>query len=981
LKIKKSSFVIFISILLLLGTTTWFLESNFQFIGENFVVRQLDPLRDSRKSKLDRIDNNFRSIYRPAPLVSLDNRQIRLEPSFRKPGLKITSASYNQWVLGSISITSNADFGVSGYDFPGYGNATHPWLIEGWNITETSGPLISISGTTDQFVIRNNLVDASTLAWAISLSNVVNGTIENNIIANSSSDAIYIYTSSYIIIANNTMYNNNHKGIRLETQVNNTIIRNNTIFNCGESGIHLDNSHYNQILNNTIFGPSYGIDLFESQQNNISKNIVRNNNQDGIWLHTSSHNTLISHNIVYENRQGIRLQEINHNCTILNNTVYTNNEDNIWVEDSHNLFISNNTVFGGTSGNGIRIYPQILSKIVNLTLKFNIIHNSYWFGVDLDSVNNGTIIGNNIYNNSEHGMELAGSEGSKNVKIENNTIRDNGWTGLTFQSSFNITILNNTITGNGGGIDLGGSGGSNNFTIAENTISGNNGNGLKLDGSDNCTIVNNLISGNNGLGINMLDPHDSIITDNTVSSNGGGIWISGSHNVLSENRIHGNSYAGIELNTAIYIKVRNNTIYSNTDHGIKIQSSSTKNKIIENRIYENNWVGISLDSSPNNELINNTIHSINGGNGIDTAVSSVNTTISGNTIYNCDNGGITIGGDSGTSNIHNNMVYMTILTRNRWGINLGGSTGNNVSYNTVYHTEFAIDLADSSNNNITDNIVHDNINGIITSGQAKDNRISRNFFYKNEAGISLSSDSHEISFNLFYDNNEQGIRIENDANDNRIFGNDFTNNHPQASDKGSNNSFEGNYWSDWSGIGTYKIDGEAGNEDSSPLLNAHHMTAPEILAPTNETSNVLKDNVTIQWIAVSDQYDHSITYSVYYSTDGGSSWTEISSGLINTDYTWDLSTIYDGTEVLLKVQAIDNLGFRASFISQSVFTIENPSLTKTTTTPTTTPTTTLITTEDSSSTTETEITPGLTSVILLISICVLIVLRKKDLNE
>ncbi|MFX0207310.1 MAG: hypothetical protein ACFFDT_15085, partial [Candidatus Hodarchaeota archaeon] len=52
------------------------------------------------------------------------------------------------------------------------------------------------------------------------------------------------------------------------------------------------------------------------------------------------------------------------------------------------------------------------------------------------------------------------------------------------------------------------------------------------------------------------------------------------------------------------------------------------------------------------------------------------------------------------------------------------------------------------------------------------------------------------------------------------------------------------------------------------------------------------------------------------------------SELTSTSYTWNLSSIDNGTQVLLKVQAIDSAGFKSYSISTSKFTIE--------TTPTTT---------------------------------------------
>ncbi|MHA2334143.1 MAG: NosD domain-containing protein [Candidatus Hodarchaeales archaeon] len=67
-----------------------------------------------------------------------------------------------------------------------------------------------------------------------------------------------------------------------------------------------------------------------------------------------------------------------------------------------------------------------------------------------------------------------------------------------------------------------------------------------------------------------------------------------------------------------------------------------------------------------------------------------------------------------------------------------------------------------------------------------------------EYGISISSDSYIIYRNYFY-NNSQDSGIS------------------QAYDEGFNNTWYGNYWSDYSGAGVYLIDGLSGSVDPMPV--------------------------------------------------------------------------------------------------------------------------------------------------------------------
>lgn len=64
--------------------------------------------------------------------------------------------------LERISITSNADF--TKYASKGNGSATNPWIIEKYNINGINRSCISISGTTDYFIVRNCTVFGETVA-------------------------------------------------------------------------------------------------------------------------------------------------------------------------------------------------------------------------------------------------------------------------------------------------------------------------------------------------------------------------------------------------------------------------------------------------------------------------------------------------------------------------------------------------------------------------------------------------------------------------------------------------------------------------------------------------------------------------------------------------------------------------------------------------------------------------------------------------
>jgi basic membrane protein A len=262
--------------------------------------------------------------------------------------------------------------------------------------------------------------------------------------------------------------------------------------------------------------------------------------------------------------------------------------------------------------------------------------------------------------------------------------------------------------------------------------------------------------------------------------------------------------------------------------------------------------------------------------------------------------------------IHNNSVSDSVYVGIRIGI--GGTTGNNyynnISMNTVFdNSEAGIGIySNNHHNNIFKNTVFNNGAGIGFQSNSTNNNIQENLLYNNGVGLYFSS-----------------------SNSNTIRFNDFSGN--TAADYSLNNVFEKNYWSDWTGTGSYSFEG---NDDSSPLTNPYHLTPPSITAPTSATTTLM-DSVTIQWTTSTDLFGHSITYSVSYSTDDGTTWIALISGLTTTNYVWDLTNIKHGLIVLLKVHATDEVGFISYSISASSFTIDNP--TSAPTTPTTTTTT------------------------------------------
>ncbi len=175
----------------------------------------------------------------------------------------------------------------------------------------------------------------------------------------------------------------------------------------------------------------------------------------------------------------------------------------------------------------------------------------------------------------------------------------------------------------------------------------------------------------------------------------------------------------------------------------------------------------------------------------------------------------------GTAAIINNMCNNNIM-----GIKLRDSVSSTVANNTCNNNDYhGIWLDDSVSSTVANNTCNNNDwHGIwledSDSSTVANNTCSNN----NKYGIQLwYSDFCVITYNLLLENVEYGIYLEiSYPRNNLIHHNTFVDNNlggsSQARDEGSNNfwydteTLEGNYWSDWSGTGSYSIDGSASSE-------------------------------------------------------------------------------------------------------------------------------------------------------------------------
>ncbi len=309
--------------------------------------------------------------------------------------------------------------------------------------------------------------------------------------------------------------------------------------------------------------------------------------------------------------------------------------------------------------------------------------------------------------------------------------------------------------------------------IYNNTLIDNSVYSIWLTDAWGSEVVNNTCFLCNRYGIWIEHCDDSIIIGNNVTN--GGYRFSG-HGVgpflsyVVENNIVNGKPLG-------YFKLQDNIIIDNDTYG-QLHLVACNNLTVRNQIIEDTTLGIVIYHSPLAQLFNNTCN--NNGWGMSIATESPLSIINNNTCSNNYFFGIGMNYVSSYTTISNNIIE-----------------GNH---------DRGISLSRISNTDVFNNTIKDNWIGIILSISGFNSIFSNKFESNTEYGIYLRSSS---SFNELYHN----ILI-----DNNLLG------ESQAYDECYNNKWyedtlnQGNYWSDWTGSGSYEIDGFTNAIDPCPTF-------------------------------------------------------------------------------------------------------------------------------------------------------------------
>jgi len=447
----------------------------------------------------------------------------------------------------------------------------------------------------------------------------------------------------------------------------------------------------------------------------------------------------------------------------------------------------------------------------------NKIVNNY-VGLYLTSASGHMIEENDILSNSMSGVHLDQSSGNT---VRSNNIGGNGGYGIRLYYSMNNILDGNTVTDSEQGISLEYSGNNTlrnerislskySFSVMAVSLSS------FIQNIDTSNTVNNrpiyylvnqedlMVDSFSEAGyVALINSTDIIVKDLSLTNNGEGILCAYTTLSTLENNTISNNRQGISIHDSEYLTVTQNSITNNSGNGVSLYNCY-KNNVKDNVIARND-VGIF-------------------------SYSVVNCTISSNNVTNNSKEGFVILGSS------YNMISQNFLGHNdEEGLYMFNSYGNVVNDNVAdgnMHDGIWVDTCINniiSGNNVSRN-GEDGIYLLNSFGCA----VQYNRVVGNSDGINVyETNNGAIVDNLVSDNLVDGVRLY-DSSNNRIFHNNFLNNTYQVEVfGGSKNSWDdgypsgGNYWDDYMGTDLYwgpyqNITGSDGIGDTPIIINEHN---------------------------------------------------------------------------------------------------------------------------------------------------------------
>ena len=559
------------------------------------------------------------------------------------------------------------------------------------------------------------------------------------------------------------------------------------------------------------------------------------------------YNVTINNNNCSNNNVGIYVRNGGSN-RIINNTCYLSTNDGIFLYYSNSNNIVNNTcIYNGADG--IILFGSDSSIVENNSCRANVYYGIWIERSDLNKIRNNTCVAS-----AQFGIYLIYSDQNT---IAQNICNYNGYFGIYAALSYANHIENNECS-------------YNNYSV-----SALNCGGIRCEFSNSNLIANNSCVNPNGEGISLGACESSIILNNSLVLCS--LYVFGfelkywnTHTIDIFNTVNGDP-------VRYYKDLTTNQNVPTTSGQVILANCS--NFIIEDLNIDGGAVALELGYSNSNLIANNTLSNARFGIYL---FSSMDNTLENNIC-------------------NSNLFYGTWLS----------SSEENVIKQNICNSNGIHGLGLYSSNNNTflkNNYSANDMNGVYLSNSIG-NEFANNSFSSNDIyGIFLnSSNSNTFINNKISENNDYGMNIL-DASNNIFYYNNFILNTNQIKSGGisTNNQFdnghyEGNYWSDYSGLddgsgtGKHEIAGDGIGDTMLPHLGFDHY-------PFMNRSGWFAPGIPI--LLDPGEYNSDGSYTISWNLNRGTS-----RYLLQEDDTYDFTSpvsVYNGSELSYQAKFMPN---------------------------------------------------------------------------
>ncbi|MFX1482656.1 MAG: right-handed parallel beta-helix repeat-containing protein [Promethearchaeota archaeon] len=733
------------------------------------------------------------------------------------------------------------DSALAFYAVSGNGNAGSPYILEGWNITTENGHGISIYGTTKYFVVRDCWLSGivSSIYRGVEVNAAADGTAVIERIHCESWYAGIDVSSSPGIVVKGCYLKDCDYGLMIGSSNNSTVF-NNTALECNDWGLWISSTSVT-VANNTLCDNAHGLLTYYAYNVTLENNTLsddgffflfdniadyeaiseKNNAVNGLPLTLLINKVGTIYNggfgqVVLINCTGVKLSNLNlsycesgaflrwcTDCEIRDSFLEHNDDSGLYA------LYSNSTIVENVSISGNAMYGlQLNHCTVNVT--------------ECDIVEN------------KRGVELAGSWGE--LSIQNNRFVNNTDYGLIFSFGWNVSVTGNTFTEDGifcayyepeayhsyskevVGNLVNGKPLVFYDSLHDVTISSPHGQiflfncsnvvlssldcshtviGIGIGYSNSCSIINSDCSFAKQMAVDVVSSNFTLVQNvNCVNAGGTGIRsVETECTSLIDNRC-GGGYYGINFFYSQFGLLKGNIATGNRYSGIQLINSEDTD-IYNNTCNFNLAVGIYAESSSGLIIVNNTCNS-NSGAGI-YLFDSYESVLHGNDCELNSGSGLVL------------QAWTCTITSNRFlnnkmdGLDVFGGFELEISWNTILSNDgYGVRMGCSDSRFIHNILALNDDYGAHLSG-CNNVTVHHNMFVNNNGGGAQAYDQYS-SEGLWYD---------------------LT-------------ATEGNYWSDWDGIGPYYVEGNSGSCDIYPLGEVD--TDSDTLPDSWEISNGLNPN-------------------------------------------------------------------------------------------------------------------------------------------